>query len=68
MSVPPSAAEPAGSPQSVLPLSPRLIAALFGASVVACLIVYLAIALPARWFSSVPDASYGARQLVMSRG
>lgn len=40
----------------------------FGASVVACLAIYLVLAVPGRWYSSAPDVAYGPNQLVMSRG
>lgn len=48
--------------------SPSRIALLFGGSLVACLIVYLAIAMPGRWFSSARDQTYSAPQLMVSRG
>lgn len=48
--------------------SPRLVAALFAASLVACVIAYLVVAVPGRWFASVPDKAYGPAQLTMSRG
>jgi hypothetical protein len=35
---------------------------------VACLVVYLVVALPGRWISTARDQAYGARQLVVSRG
>src|SRR6185312_8347610 len=48
--------------------SPRLVAALFAASLVACMIAYLVVAVPGRWFTSVPEKAYGPAQLTMSRG
>ena len=71
MSFPLSESAPATLPASASPptkLSPSRIALLFAGSLVACLIVYLAIALPGRWFSSARDQTFCAPQLMLSRG
>jgi len=72
--VPLPAAPAAAAPQAAAPayvppaLSPARIAWLFGASLVACLVVYLAFAVPGRWFSPALDQAYDAHRLVLSRG
>jgi hypothetical protein len=62
-----AAAPPAHSPQHGH-LSPGRIALLFAASLLACLVVYLALAVPGRWFSTVRDEAYGVDRLALSRG
>ena len=57
---------PAASPGP--PLAPARVALLFGASLVACVVAYLAFAVPGRWFSPVSDEAYGVHRLVLSRG
>ena len=49
-------------------LKGRSIALVFAASVVVCLVAYLALATPGRWFSSAPDRGYGAKALQLPRG
>lgn len=49
-------------------MSSGRVALLFAVSVVVCLVVYLALALPGRWFSAAHDETYDANRLVMSRG
>jgi hypothetical protein len=44
------------------------IALVFAASLVACVVAYLALATPGRWFSSAPDRGYGAKALQLPRG
>ena len=68
MTVPESTAQVAAPPPSPPSFSPRLTASLFGVALAACLLLYLALAVPGRWFSSATDKSYGARELSMSRG
>ena len=72
MSFPLSESAPATPPASASPptklLSPSRIALLFAASLAACLVAYLAVALPGRWFSSAQDQAYRASQLTVSRG
>ncbi|MGA8031572.1 MAG: hypothetical protein WCB48_04190, partial [Casimicrobiaceae bacterium] len=49
-------------------LKARSVALVFVASLVACLVAYLALAAPGRWFSSAPDRGYGAKALQLPRG
>ncbi|MGE5669389.1 MAG: hypothetical protein ACM338_14450 [Betaproteobacteria bacterium] len=49
-------------------LKARSVALVFAASLVACLVAYLALATPGRWFSSAPDRGYGAKALQIPRG
>ncbi|HSQ81041.1 MAG TPA: hypothetical protein VLU54_07885 [Casimicrobiaceae bacterium] len=49
-------------------LRARTVALVFAASLVACLVAYLALATPGRWFSSAPDRGYGAKALQLPRG
>ena len=49
-------------------LKARSVALVFVASLVACLVAYLALATPGRWFSSAPDRGYGAKALQLPRG
>jgi hypothetical protein len=48
-------------------LSPRLVAALFVASLAACLVAYLALA-SSRWFPVTSDLSFGVDRLAVKRG
>ena len=64
----PAAPSPTATPTPVPTFSPGRIALLFAASLVACLVVYLVLALPGRWISTTQDQVYGARQLAISRG
>lgn len=61
---------PDASGESTLPefLKARTVALVFAASLVACLVGYLALATPGRWFSSTPDLGYGAKALRLARG
>jgi len=47
---------------------PRTIAIVSIAAVLACLAVYLALAVPGRWMPSAHERSFGAAQLTMPRG
>ncbi|MGE5088822.1 MAG: hypothetical protein ACM3QY_06825 [Candidatus Levyibacteriota bacterium] len=60
----------AGRPASPLPefLKLRTVALAFLVSLVACLVVYLALATPGRWFSPAADRGYGAKALQLPRG
>ena len=49
-------------------LKARSVALVFAASLVACLVAYLALATPGRWFSSAPDRGHGAKALQLPRG
>ncbi|HEV2220696.1 MAG TPA: hypothetical protein VGV08_09070, partial [Casimicrobiaceae bacterium] len=46
----------------------RTVALVFAASLVACLVGYLALATPGHWFASTPDLGYGAKLLRLARG
>ena len=61
---------PDASGESALPrfLKARTVALVSAASLVACLVGYLALATPGRWFSSAPDLGYGAKALRLARG
>lgn len=50
------------------PPAPRTIALAFGAALIACLLAYLAYAVPGRWFSPAAEKVYGAAQLSLPRG
>ena len=66
-----SESAPATPPASVSPptkFSPARIALIFASSLVACLAVYLILALPGRWFSPARDQTYRVPQLTVSRG
>ena len=54
-----------GAPKT---FSAAFVASLFAAALVACLLAYLAFAVPGRWVSSVPQRAYDVRALAMSRG
>ncbi len=61
---------PDANGDSALPefLKARTVALVFAASLVACLVAYLAFATPGRWFSSAPELGYGAKALRLARG
>ncbi|MDE2004630.1 MAG: hypothetical protein KGJ25_13990 [Betaproteobacteria bacterium] len=61
---------PDASGESALPefLKARTVALVFAASLVACLVGYLALATPGHWFSSTPDLGYGVKALRLARG
>jgi hypothetical protein len=62
-------APPAPTPatQPARSFSPRFVAALFVASLAACLIAYLALA-SSRWFAGTSDLSFGVDRLAITRG
>jgi len=56
------------SPPSPPSLAPRTIALVSVVALAICVLAYLAIAVPGKWFPSVPERASGAAQLSMPRG
>lgn len=67
----PTPVDPAPLPASPIGRSGRgvwLAALLFGGSLLACLLAYLVLALPGRWFPSATPVTWGPADLRMARG
>lgn len=66
IAVPAETVEPDSPPAPRVPF--RKLAAIFAASIAACLVVYLAIAVPGKWFATAPTLSWGPKDLQVTKG